>query len=148
MLFRSNTENVTLTKLKILNEEIRGDGKYINTDISCAQNLYMHERDKSFTLEFAALNYENNPSGNYFYRLKGFDDTWIKVPADRRFASYTNLRPGKYIFEVKYIGSYNGDNENITRLNILIKPFFYKTIWFIGFILLILALIIDRKSVV
>ena len=33
--------------------------------------------------------------------MKGFDDKWIKVPANRRQAAYTNLRPGNYTVELR-----------------------------------------------
>ena len=64
--------------------------------------LQLHERDKSLYIEFAALGYDASTFANYYYRLKGFDDKWIKVPANRRQAAYTNLRPGNYTFELRY----------------------------------------------
>lgn len=64
--------------------------------------LQLHERDKSLYIEFAALDYDASTFANYYYRLKGFDDKWIKVPANRRQAAYTNLRPGNYTFELRY----------------------------------------------
>ncbi|MCP4902537.1 MAG: diguanylate cyclase, partial [bacterium] len=35
------------------------------------------------------------------YRLEGFNSDWISTPADRRIASYMNLDPGDYIFQVR-----------------------------------------------
>ena len=62
----------------------------------------MHERNKSLQIEFAALDYDPSNSVVYSYRLKGFNDTWIKTNALQRTANYTNLHPGKYTFELRY----------------------------------------------
>ena len=64
--------------------------------------MCIRDSDKSLYIEFAALYYDASTFANYYYRLKGFDDKWIKVPANRRQAAYTNLRPGNYTFELRY----------------------------------------------
>lgn len=123
---------VSLTKLRVVNEEIHPTGKYIEEDISTAGILHLHERDKSFSLEFSALNYEQQPTASYSYRLQGFDEQWMEVPATRRFASYTNLPPGRYTFQVKYASEEEENNDSpITELAVIVSPFFYKTPWFI-----------------
>ncbi|MCB9249356.1 MAG: hypothetical protein H6613_12825 [Ignavibacteriales bacterium] len=56
--------------------------------------------------------------------MDGVDDEWIL--SDRRFATYTNMNPGDYVFNIK--GS-NGDgiwNENIRKINIHISPPWYN----------------------
>lgn len=121
---------VTLTRLLVANEEIRPGNKYIDKDISIAPTLSIHEKDKSFSLEFSALNYESQSASTYQYRLLGFDKNWIEVPATRRFASYTNIHPGKYTFQVRYNPEGFASESAITSLTIVIKPFFYKTWWF------------------
>lgn len=134
--------HVTLTKLSVMNEEIRPGDNYIQTDISTARSLQLHESDKSFSLEFSALNFEAPATSVYSYRLAGFDEQWIQVPATRRFASYTNIRAGKYTFQVRYSpdGATFGE---ITELPIHVRPFFYKTLWFVSIMLtLIVCLII------
>ena len=130
---------VTLTKLRVMNEEILPGKAYIDTDISGANTLYLHESDKSFSLEFSALNYDSPVTAVYSYRLQGFDDHWINVSGTRRFANYTNLPAGKYTFQVKY--SIDGITENspITELSVVVKPFFYKTPWFISLMVIIIG---------
>ncbi|GHT08734.1 two-component system sensor histidine kinase/response regulator [Bacteroidia bacterium] len=132
LIARNQTGKVVLTRLWVANEEILPGDKYIDTDISIAGALYLHESDKSFSLEFSTLNIEPQVSAVYSYRLQGFDDQWVDVPATRRFAGYTNLPPGAYSFQVKYIpeGTTEGDIP-VTELKIIVSPFFYKTIWFI-----------------
>ena len=41
-----------------------------------------------------------------------------------------NLPPGKYVFQVTYHPKNKKEYGEITDLNIIIKPYFYKTAWF------------------
>ncbi|KAA3936767.1 hybrid sensor histidine kinase/response regulator, partial [Bacteroides ovatus] len=76
----------------------------------------------------------------YSYRLLGFDDKWMQVSGNRRFASYTNLPPGDYTLQVKYTPDRENEGENVTELKITIVPYFYKKVWFI-LLIIILALV-------
>jgi signal transduction histidine kinase/ligand-binding sensor domain-containing protein/CheY-like chemotaxis protein/AraC-like DNA-binding protein len=136
---------VTFTKLQILNKTIgSGGNKYIKWDISYAQRVDLHEMDKSFSIEFSALHYDNPSTVTYSYRMLGFDNKWIHVDATRRFANYTNLRPGTYKFQVQSMSkSYNGP-DNIAELEIVVHPFFYKTTWFISISIILLIVLIVR----
>jgi sigma-B regulation protein RsbU (phosphoserine phosphatase) len=76
-------------------------------------------------LDFAA------PMKNqYAYKMEGLDQDWIYTEAKKRFATYTTLAPGAYVFRVK--GSNNDGlwNESGTSLAILIHPPVWKTEWF------------------
>lgn len=130
--------SVRFTKLRIMNEEVYPDGKYIDTNIALAKELHLHESDKSFSLEFSALNYSSQ-AATYKYRLLGFDDGWVETPASRRFANYTNLKHGKYVFQVMYIPEGVTTDIPVTELSVVVSPFFYKRPWFI---LLMIALAI------
>lgn len=134
---------VVLTKLTVLNNIIsQGGNNYLTSDISHARQLSLHEKDKSFSIEFSALDFENGMKNKFAYRLKGFDTSWIKTDAKRHFANYTNLSPGNYVFQVKVISTENADDEQITELAITIAPFFYKTGWFKSLLIITLILII------
>lgn len=128
---------VTFTHLNVANEEIFPGNEYIETNIATAQKLQLHESDKSFSLEFSALNFEPQPAAIYSYRLEGFDEDWIDVSANRRFASYTNLPAGKYTFQVKYSSEGNTTDSPVTKLLVVVKPFFYKTWWFVCLVILL-----------
>ena len=62
--------------------------------------------------------------------MEGFDRDWI-YSGNRRFVTYTNLDPGKYIFKVK--GSNNDGiwNEEGASISIQILPPLWRTWWFI-----------------
>ena len=104
-----------------------------------AGKIVMHERDKSLSIEFSALDYASESQAQYSYRLKGFDDTWITVPESRNTATYTNLYPGKYIFQLRYAPDGKHWLDQTEELCIVVRPYFYKTTWFILSVLFVLV---------
>jgi signal transduction histidine kinase len=87
-------------------------------------------RDSVFTLEFAALHYADPQSNRFAYRLQGFDEDWTETDASKRFATYTNLDPGHYVFEVRAANKDGLWNDAPARLGITIAPSFWMTWWF------------------
>lgn len=95
------------------------------------QNLPIHlsYRENYLTFEFSALDYTNPRKNRYAYRLEGFNEEWIQCGA-RRFASFTNLDPGKYVFRVKGANNDGIWNEVGAAVTLIIEPPFWKTWWF------------------
>jgi signal transduction histidine kinase len=62
--------------------------------------------------------------------LEGYDENWIYTDASKRYATYTNLAPKKYIFKVKASNNDNKWNETPIELKIIIMPPFWQTGWF------------------
>lgn len=120
---------VTLTDFYVDDEKVY-PGNIINRDISQTNKISLHEKNKSFTLNFSALNYNTTNNYIYAYRLLGYDDKWIELPKNIHSASYMNLSPGNYTFQVKYVPKSGIEQGATTNLQIRIKPFFYKTVWF------------------
>jgi len=133
----TQSSKVRFTHLKVGNEEIFPGNEYLPLDIAVSKAIRIHEREKSFSLELSALNYESDNTATYSYRLLGFDNRWIHVPASRRFATYTNLSPGNYTLQVKYTPYTPTEEDNITELQITIQPYFYKTTWFILLVIIL-----------
>ncbi|MBQ8521096.1 MAG: response regulator [Bacteroides sp.] len=106
--------------------------------------IELHERDKYLSIEFAALDYDSPDFAVYSYRLKGFDDKWVKVPANQRIATFTNLHPGNYTFELRYAPDGRQWQEQTAVLDIYVAPYFYKTYWFVILVILVLSFLIYR----
>jgi signal transduction histidine kinase/ligand-binding sensor domain-containing protein len=85
--------------------------------------------DNFFSFEFAALDYTNPQKNQYAYKLEGFDTDW-NYSGTRRYASYTNLEGGRYIFRVKGTNSDGLWNEEGVSVRVTITPPFWKTLWF------------------
>ena len=127
--------NIVITNFLLYNQPVNvgqqvGGRTILQKAINQTQTLILSYKDYVFTFEFAALSFLNPEYNKYSYRMDGFDVGWQQTTADRRFATYTNLNPGKYIFQVK--GSNNDGvwNNKGTSLNIIITPPYYKTLWF------------------
>jgi len=95
--------------------------------------------DESFiSFEFAALSYANPGKHQYAYQLEGFDKDWVNC-GTRRYAAYTNLDPGRYVFHVKgsnHDGIWNANGESI---EIVVAPPLWATWWFKGGVVLFAA---------
>ena len=90
------------------------------------------------TLEFAALHYAAPDRNRFAYRLDGFDQGWVSAGADQRFATYTNLDPGTYVFRVRAANKDDVWSEDVAALALTIEPPPWGTPWFrIGMTLLI-----------
>ena len=100
--------------------------------------IVMHESDKSLSIEFSALDYALESQAQYSYRLKGFDDAWVTVPSNRNNATYTNLYPGKYVFQLRYAPDGKHWLAHTEELVIVVRPYFYKTPWFLLSVLFII----------
>lgn len=86
--------------------------------------------DQNFiSFEFAALDYVNPAGIRYAYRLAGFNEDWIYC-GQRRYASFTNLDPGTYVFMVKGTNSDGIWNPLPLRVVVRVVPPYWMTWWF------------------
>jgi ligand-binding sensor domain-containing protein/signal transduction histidine kinase len=88
-------------------------------------------RENFFSFEFAVLDYKEPHRNQYAYKLEGFDPDWIYC-GTRRYASYTNLDAGQYVFRVKGANSDSVWNEEGIAIKISVAPPLWKTWWFIS----------------
>lgn len=119
-----------------------GENSPLQQHISFTDKLTLSYQDSVFSFEFAALNYSIPQKNQYAYKMDGFDKEWTFVDSTRRFATYTNLDAGDYVFRVK--GSNNDGlwNEEGTALKITITPPWWETSAFrISLFLLIVGLL-------
>ncbi|MGZ5182864.1 MAG: ligand-binding sensor domain-containing protein, partial [Ramlibacter sp.] len=98
--------------------------------VNAPREVALPYRDSVFTLEFAALHYADPQSNRFAYRLLGFDQDWTETDASKRFATYTNLDPGHYVFEVRAANKDGLWSDAPARLGITIAPSFWMTWWF------------------
>lgn len=97
--------------------------------ISTLEEIVLSHKDNFFGFEFVGLDYTNPAKNRYAYRLVEFDDDWIYC-GTRRYASYTNLDPGEYLFRVKGSNSDGVWNETGASIRVVITPPFWATLWF------------------
>ncbi len=90
--------------------------------------LSLSWRQNVFSIGFAALNFTQPQENRYTYKMEGFDANWIAA-GTRRYATYTNLDPGEYVFRVKASNNDGLWNEVGRSLRISIAPPPWRTWW-------------------
>jgi serine phosphatase RsbU (regulator of sigma subunit)/ligand-binding sensor domain-containing protein len=115
---------VSLTNFKVFGTELK-----LDTNITYKKQLNLTYSQNIFSIDFVALDYTSPEKNQFAYKLEGFDNDWI-YSGQRRFANYTNIDPGDYIFKVKASNNDGVWNEKGIELKISISPPFYKTKWF------------------
>ncbi len=94
--------------------------------------------DNSIAFEYAALDYTSPELNCYRYMLEGVDSRWTE-PNTRRFASYTNLASGDYLFRVMGSNSDRTWNDRGASLRIHIAAPYWETLWFRALVFLLLS---------
>lgn len=81
-----------------------------------------------FSFEFGCVDYMNQSSNQFAYMLEGWDREWIYC-GSRRYASYTNLKGGHYVFKVK-VANIDGIWSEPTSVAVYQDTPIYKKNWF------------------
>lgn len=122
---------IVITLFQIMNEPVGiGGDSPLKQAINETKEITLSYRDYFFSFEFSALDFSNPAKNKYKYKMEGLDQEWIQTDAKRRFATYTNLDPGEYVFRVQ--GANNDDlwNSEGTSIKIVITPPLWETWWF------------------
>lgn len=86
------------------------------------------KRDLEF--QFAGLSFVAPEHMRYEYQLEGFDPEW--VPSEKNTAAYPHLPPGTYRFHVRAFNNDGIRSNADASFDVVLKPQFYKTTWFIS----------------
>ncbi len=132
--------HVVLTNFLLFNKSVYpAADSPLHQPIWATDALTLTHKQNIFTLEFAALSYAAPEKNRYRYRLLGLENDWNEVDSRQRLATYTNLSPSKYVFQVQ--GSNNDGvwNPKITALAITVLPPLWATWWFTSLATLAIA---------
>jgi diguanylate cyclase (GGDEF)-like protein len=125
---------VAITAISVFNRSLAGaprpHGVQLDGTVTAPRALTLSVRESVFSLDFAALHYADPARNRYAYRLVGFDRDWVEADALHRTATYTNLDPGSYRFEVKAANEQGLWNGLPATLSITILPPFWQRWWF------------------
>ncbi len=93
---------IVLTELRLDNEPAApGATSVLERAIWDTEQLTLHYDNDLVSFEFAALSYAAPHKHRYRYRLEGLEKDWITVDSRHRFATYTYLPAGDYVFRVQ-----------------------------------------------
>jgi ligand-binding sensor domain-containing protein len=122
---------VVLTEFRLYNRKVTiGDPDgLLERPIDETEKITLSWRQSSFSFEFAALNFEVSSQNRYAYKLQNFDPDWNMIEG-RRTATYTNLGPGRYQFQVIAANNDGVWNKSGAHIDIVILPPFWRQWWF------------------
>lgn len=117
------------------------------------EKIELAYNQNNIAIGYCALSYVCSDLNQYAFRLKGHDKEWNYV-GNRREAYYTNLEPGKYVFEVKASNNDGIWNDEIRTLSIIVHPPVWRTWYaylfyafsFFGICFLVMYYIIKKKN--
>jgi ligand-binding sensor domain-containing protein/signal transduction histidine kinase len=138
----TTTHPTVLTEFLLSNEPVAiGGNSPLENHISKTERVVLPYNTPVITIGYSALNFSANKQNEFAYILDGFDENWNYVGTQRR-ATYTNLSPGEYVFRVRSANHDGIWGEPSAPLIISITPPFWRTAWFIGLMMILIALII------
>ncbi len=120
---------IVITSFQKFNKDVQFD-----KPLSEIQSLNLSYEDYVFSFEFASLDFAAPQKNKYAYKMEGLDKDWFFTNSEKRFASYTTLKPGHYRFRVKATNSDGIWNEKGASLDIFINPPYWQTWWFTALI--------------
>ena len=133
--------NLSFTSLLVDNQEMTAaNSSVLDSDISYASKIRLHESNKSLAISFSTLSYVAE-RGYYSCRMKGFEDEWTVLKPGEHSVRYTSLKPGSYVFEVQYVTDGMGDNHAIS-IQVEVEPYFWKSWWFMLLVLAAMAAVV------
>lgn len=137
---------LVITDIKIYNNSLETLDNKLRHKISVnapgyTQKIQLPYKYNNFTFEFAALTYSNFSQNKYTYKLSGFDQDWQYTDDSRRFATYNNLKSGKYTFYLKASNESGIWDEQEIVIEVVVLPPPWLT-WWAYAIYFILAIIL------
>ncbi|MEO8231143.1 MAG: two-component regulator propeller domain-containing protein, partial [Ignavibacteriota bacterium] len=120
---------VVISSIKVLNEYVKGE----------QEELVLDHKKNFISFEFSSLDYSDPQDNQYSYILEGLQDEWQLTESSSRTATYTDLRPGTYIFKVRGSNSDGVWGDNYASIKIIILHPFWQTWWFITLAVILVA---------
>lgn len=123
--------SIAFTALQVNNEEVgpKANDHFLKADVNYTSELTLPHDQNSISIYYAILDHRGSGDQQGFaYRLAGFDTIWHNDWQFRK-ATYTNLPPGHYVFEVKSLSTDLYSNKPYKRLAITIQQPWWKTWW-------------------
>lgn len=111
-------------------EEARASGSTFDPAVA----FRLAPRPERVDIEYTALTFLSPRSVTFRYRLSGFDSTWQDA-GNRRQATYTNLPPGTYTFQVTAHDKEGSFDPAGAVMTFSVAPAFDQTPWFVVLII-------------
>jgi len=126
------------------------DGEFLSMDsLLKEKTIVLNYDNTSIAVGFSALSYLQQRKVHYIYQMDGVDKEWVHSDHAMEVI-YNSLPPGNYTFRVR---SENADgmlSEDVAAIEIIVRPPFWKTWWFlslVGLLIILILFLIDKERV-
>ncbi len=130
---KQRDSTITITSFRVKDKEY-----YYGEELKKEGRIELGPYENLFTFEFAVLDFKQSDDQQYAYMLEGFDKEWV-IAGNRRYASYTNIPGGNYVFKVKTLNVYGGSNTAVLSIPLYVATPFYNTWWFLSLLAVVVA---------
>lgn len=114
--------------IRLTSIETIGDTLSIHRNVAETNLVELDWSVRAITISYSTQDYLNIAGYRYRHRLQNFDPDWIE-DGGRKSATYTNLPPGDYVFEVQAADATGVWGEEGVRLNVRVLPPPWQTWW-------------------
>lgn len=125
---------VSISDFKIHNISISPRESYfgrvvLEQSINLTKEITLNYKQNNFLFEFTGTYYANTAENHFRYKLEGYDAGWINETGNHRFATYSNLNPGKYTFWVDAANNDGVWNDSPRKISVKILPAPWFSLW-------------------
>ncbi len=121
----------------VLVDQVMADG----LQVLPTPNISLGPDTAKLELHYGVVLLRSQERVRFRYMLQGFDKDWNEA-TDDRVAHYTNLPAGHYKFRVAAFEMNNPDEIAETSLDVVQRPHFYRTLWFLTLCMISLAAVV------
>ena len=124
----TNLPKIIFHDLKIGNKKIAvaKEGP-LKKSIQYSDTILLNHNQSSFSIDFVGVNMTRGEKNNYAYMLEGLDHDWNYVD-QQRTATFTNIKPGKYVFKLKAANNDGIWTKASKDIFIRVQPPYWATI--------------------
>ncbi len=123
-------DNTTPPILSFNDIQVMGESIAYKQFLEDSLSLELPWDQNALTFEFIALDFTSPEKNLYRYRMEGLEEEWVSS-SNRNYASYSNLKPGKYRFLVEAANNDGVWSETTLAFPIVINQPPWKQKWFI-----------------
>lgn len=141
-----NTEKPVFSGLVLFNEEVEVGVEYngrviLEKALDIERSITLKSSENQFTIQMGSDNGGAKNHTRFVYRLRGFNDKWIKTTASNSDITYMGLPAGHYTLCVRMLKDDGTMGETESQLDITIRGPWYTSWWAMLLWLILIALI-------
>ena len=144
---KKNLPRVMLTQMFIGEEEVLVGHSYdgnviLPTALNEINHITLKNDQNTFTIKFAAGNYNQSERLLFMYQMEGLDNNWYNGDALKHGVTFTDLPSGTYTLHVKAIGVEGGVSEQERIIVIKVNRPWYLQWWMLGVYAMVILFVI------